>query len=140
MQPSNVTKYIRKNKFYFGRRFLVYKSDAVLEEILKSEVNLAATNEETKLKKYIHTEKAKESIRKANLGKKLSPKMGLKLSLNSTSAKCIIVVNNKTKETLEFNSVTEAVKSLGIDDPYFRKCLKNNKPCKGYTITAKPED
>ena len=50
------------------------------------------------------------------------------------------MVNNETLETYEFASITAAVKKLGVDDSYFRKCLKNNRPCKGYTITLKSKD
>ena len=66
--------------------------------------------------------------------------MNEKLSLNSKNAKQILVINNETKETYEFASITAAVKKLGVDDYYFRKCIKNNKPCKGYTIIEKSKD
>ena len=63
--------------------------------------------------------------------------MKKKLYLNSSNAKQIIVENNEIKERLKFNSITSAVQSLGIDDSYFRRYIKNNKPCKGYTIIVK---
>ena len=63
-----------------------------------------------------------------------------KLSLNSKNAKQVLVVNNETLETYEFASITAAVNKLGVDDSYFRRCLKNNRPCKGYTITLKSKD
>ena len=139
VQPSHVAKQLREDNFYLGRGYFVYSSKTILEDILKSESYLSAIAKGnggyTK-----HTEISRELMRKAHLGNKLSPEMKEKLSLNSKNAKQVLVVNNETLETYEFASITAAVKKLGVDDSYFRKCLKNNRPCKGYTITLKSKD
>ena len=139
VQPSHVAKQLREDNFYLGRGYFVYSSKTILKDILKSESYLSAIAKGnggyTK-----HTEISRELMRKAHLGNKLSPEMKEKLSLNSKNAKQVLVVNNETLETYEFASITAAVKKLGVDDSYFRKCLKNNRPCKGYTITLKSKD
>lgn len=138
VQQSTISKYIRKNNFYLGRGYLVYKSSTALDEITKSEAYKEAIYKlDNPGKKYTHSESAKELIRKANLGKKLSVEVKQKLSLNSKNAKAVILTNNETKEVLEFTSVLAASKSLGISNSHLDRCLKSNKPCKGYTIVKK---
>nr|WPM94702.1 hypothetical protein [Ceratocystis fimbriata]WPM94754.1 hypothetical protein [Ceratocystis fimbriata] len=99
--------------------FIIYRSFTSLQDIMSSEAYLAA-NEESNYKF------------KANLGCEPS-----KLSLNVGKAKVIIVINNETKETLEFNSIAAASDWLGISKSYISKCIKNKKPCKGFTIVFK---
>nr|ATI20437.1 GIY-YIG endonuclease [Juglanconis juglandina] len=139
VQQSTISKYIRKDNFYLGRGFLVYKSFTALDEITKSEAYKEAIYklDNPEGKKYTHSESAKEGIRKANLGKKLSVEVKQKLSLNSKTAKAVLLINNETKEILEFTSVLAASKSLGISNSHLDRCLKSNKPCKGYTIVLK---
>jgi len=87
-----------------------------------------------------HTEASKELIRKANIGKKLSQETIEKISLNSKNAKGVLITNNDTGETLEFLSAVSAGKYLGVDESYIRRCIKNNKPCKGFTVVRKHID
>lgn len=139
IQQSTISKYIRKNNFYMGRGFLVYKSSTTLDEITNSQAYKEATYklDNPESKKYTHSESAKEGIRKANLGKKISAEVKQKLSLNSKVAKAVLLTNNETKEILEFTSILAASKSLGISNSHLDRCLKSNKPCKGYTIVLK---
>lgn len=92
-----------------------------MQDIISSEAYLAAN---------------KESSDKSNIGYE-SPKLSgekQNLSLNVGKAKAVIVLNNETKETKEFNSIAAASDSLGISKSYISKCIHNNKPCKGFTI------
>lgn len=84
-----------------------------------------------------HSADSKELIRKANLGKKLTLETIEKISLNSRNAKPVIVTNNETKETSEFSSVSAAAKFLDVDESYVRRCITNNKSCKGHTVVRK---
>lgn len=60
--------------------------------------------------------------------------------LKSKNAKPLLLTNNETLETLELPSTVSAAKYLGVSEPYIRKCLTNNKPCKDYTIVRKSSD
>lgn len=139
VQQSTISSHIRNNNFYLGKGFLVYKSSRTLDEITKSEAYKDAIYklENPGGKKYTHSVAAKEEIRKANTGKKLSVKVKQKISLNSKTAKAVLVTKNETREVFEFTSVLAASKSLGISNSYLDRCLKSNKPCKGYTIVLK---
>lgn len=97
INQSALAKYISKQNFYLGRGFLVYKSSTDLKVLLESEAYLKAIArvENPHLK---HSEASKESIRKANLGKKLSEEVKKKLALNSRLSKSVIAINNVTSE------------------------------------------
>ena len=132
---SYLAKTIKLRKFYSNSEFLVYKSSTSLEEILNDEIykkNVATSGESKK-----HSADSKELIRKANLGKKLTLETIEKISLNSRNAKPVIVTNNETKETSEFSSVSAAAKFLDVDESYVRRCITNNKSCKGHTVVRK---
>lgn len=120
---------------------LVYKSSIILDEITNSEAYKDAIYklENPEGKKYTHSVAAKEKIRKANTGKKLSVELKEKISLNSKTAKAVLVTNNETREVVEYTSVLAASKSLGISNSYLDRCLKSNKACKGYTIVLKSD-
>ena len=49
----------------------------------------------------------------------------------------MLVTNNETKETLVFLSVSAAANYLSVDEFYVRRCITNNKPCKGHTFVRK---
>lgn len=49
----------------------------------------------------------------------------------------MLVTNNETKETSEFISVSAAASYLSVDESYVRRCITNNKPCKGHTVVRK---
>lgn len=65
--------------------------------------------------------------------------MKVKLSLNSKLSKPVVAINIETKERLEFVSQKSAADTLNINLDYFSRCVKNNKPCKGYTIIFKSQ-
>lgn len=142
IHQSYLAKSFVKNKFYLGRGFLVYKSSTDFEEIINCEAYkeaIAESDDLTKTKSR-HTQASKELIRKANLGKKLSLETKLKLASNSKNAKPVLVINNETKETMEFSSNVSAAKFMGVDESYIRVCIKKNKACKGYTVVRKSEN
>lgn len=88
-----------------GRGFLIYRSFTSLQEIISSEAYIAAVNKENSGKgEAKHTDKSKELLRKANLGKKLSAEAKQKLTLNTGKAKAIVTQNIETKEMFEFTS------------------------------------
>jgi len=134
---SLLAKYIKLNKFYLGKGYLVYLSSNTADEILNIEESKVVTIIESKAK---HTESSKELIRKANIGKTLSLETRQKISLSSKNAKPVLVTNNETKETLEFPSAVAAGKFLGVDESYVRRCIISNRSCKGHTITRKSTD
>jgi hypothetical protein len=127
---SLLAKYIKLNKFYLGKGYLVYLSSNTADEILNIEESKVVTIIESKAK---HTESSKELIRKANIGKTLSLE-------TRQNAKPVLVTNNETKETLEFPSAVAAGKFLGVDESYVRRCIISNRSCKGHTITRKSTD
>ena len=133
MHPSYLAKTLKLSKFYSSCVFLVYKSSTPLEDILNDETYKKTIGDESKK----HSEASKELIRKANLGKQLSLETIQKITLNSKNAKPVIVTNNETKETSEFFSASAAANYLGVDESYVRRCITNNKPCKGHTVVRK---
>nr|YP_010121889.1 GIY-YIG endonuclease [Monilinia fructicola]QRF72265.1 GIY-YIG endonuclease [Monilinia fructicola] len=132
IHPSYLAKTIKLSGFYKSKEFLVYKSSTPLEEILKLETYKNAITNEDRTKK--RTETSKELIRKANLGKTLSPETIAKITLNSKNAKPVLVTNIETKEIIEFSSASAAAKYLGVDESYVRRCITNNKSCKGHIV------
>lgn len=136
---SYLSKSIKEQKFYLGRGYLVYKSFTSLDDITNSEAYKEAIYKlDNEGKKYTHSESAKESIRTANLGKKLSEEMKSKLLAGKKAkSKVVLLTNNETKEIFEFTSVLAASKSLGISNSHLDRCLKSNKHCKGYTVGFK---
>lgn len=93
--------------------------------IINSEPYQKALNEGSKAK---HTEASKEVIRKVNLGKKLSPELKEKLSLNSQLSKSIIAINETTGEIFKFKSIKIASEHFGVHYDTLRKKVKQNKP------------
>jgi NUMOD1 domain len=132
MHPSYLAKTLKLKNFYKSKEFLVYKSSTPLEEILSNETYKKTIANEDRTKK--HSEISKELIRKANLGKKLSQETITKITLNSNNAKPVLVTNNETKETIEFSSASSAAKHLDVDESYVRRCITNNKLCKGHIV------
>ena len=129
---SHIAKSLGKFNFYLGRGFLVHKSDVPHSEIINSKAYIEAKNAgESGFK---HSEASKELIRKANLGRSHSLETIQKLSANSANSKAVLVINNETLETIEFPSITSCAKYISVDESYVRSCIKNNKPCKGYTV------
>lgn len=132
---SHIVKSLGKFNFYLGRGFLVHKSDVLYSEIIDSKAYIEAKN--TEESGFKHSEASKELIRKANLGRSHSLETIQKMSANSANSKAVLVINNESQETLEFPSITSCAKFLSVDESYVRSCIKNNKPCKGYTIVKK---
>lgn len=138
---SSIAKSIQLNKFYMDKEYLIHKSSITEDEIFNSEAYKEAVGiMEGTILKVKHTESSKELIRRANTGKKLSQDTIQKLSFNSKNAKALLITNNDTLEILEFPSAVSAGKYLGVDESYIRRCITNNKPCKGFTIVRKSTD
>lgn len=127
---SYVAKSLSLNKFFYKNGYLIFNSKTSLENIFTDgKFKLLFSEKEGK-----HTEKSKELIRKANLGKILSQEIKNKISLNSKNAKPVLLINNQTKENLRFPSCIKAALFLNVDESYIRRCLKFKKVCKGFTI------
>lgn len=137
IHPSYLAKSIKLSRFYSNNVFLVYNSSTLLEEILADEKYKKTITDGNKSKK--HSEASKERISKANLGKKLTLETIQKITLNSPNAKPVLVTNNETKETTEFYSASAAANYLGVDESYVRRCITNNKLCKGHSVVRKQE-
>ena len=58
------------------------------------------------------------------------------MRLSNTFRKSVLITNVETKETIEFPSLTEGGKYLGVSRVTLNKYFLNNKPYKGYTISA----
>lgn len=71
------------------------------------------------------------------MGKNFDEQRIDKMRLSNTLRKSVIVTNRETKEILEFSSMTEAGKYLGISRVSVSKYLLNNIPYKEYTISVK---
>jgi len=82
-------------------------------------------------------ESTRDLKREALLGKNLSKEHVDKKRLGNTFRKPVIVTNTKTGETLEFISLTETGKYLGISRISVSKYLLNNTPYKEFLISAK---
>lgn len=82
-------------------------------------------------------ESTRDLKREALLGKNFSEQHVDKMRLGNTLRKSVIVTNTETGETLEFPSLTETGKYLGISRISVSKYLLNNTPYKEFLISAK---
>lgn len=58
------------------------------------------------------------------------------MRLSNTFRKSVLITNAETKETIEFPSLTEAGKYLGVSRVTVNKYLLSNIPYNSYTISA----
>jgi group I intron endonuclease len=82
-------------------------------------------------------ESSRDLKRKALLGKSFDKERIEKMRLSNTLRKSVLITNIETGNKLEFSSMTEAGKYLGISRFTVKKYLLNNIPYKEYTISAK---
>jgi hypothetical protein len=61
-----------------------------------------------------------------------------KMRLSNTLRKSVLLTNRETGKTQVFSSKTDAGIYLGISRVSVSKCLLNNMPYKGYTISKAP--
>jgi len=80
-------------------------------------------------------ESTREIKRNILLGKSLDKERIEKMRLSNTLRKSVLIINNETGDTLEFTSLTEAGKYLGISRVSVSKYLLKGIPYKGYTIS-----
>lgn len=88
-------------------------------------------------KNRIVSESTRDLKRESLLGKTFDEERIEKMRLSNTFRKSVVVTKTETKETLEFPSMTEAGKYLGISRVSVRNYLLKNIPYKQYTISAK---
>ena len=88
------------------------------------------------LKGFKHKNTSIELIRKANLGRRCSESVKLKLALSSITAQSVNVIEDKTKEIKDFTSIRKAAKYIGVHPSYLVRCLtkKGFLNIRGYTI------
>jgi len=98
-------------------------------EAAKKLIGLASKNREV-------LESSRDLKREALLGKSFDKERIEKMRLSNTFRKSVLITNVETKETIEFPSLTEAGKYLGVSRVTLNKYFLNNKPYKGYTISA----
>jgi group I intron endonuclease len=82
-------------------------------------------------------ESTRDLKREALLGKNFSEEHVDKMRLGNTFRKSVIVTNTETGETIEFPSLTETGKYLGISRISVSKYLLNNTQYKEFLISAK---
>lgn len=82
-------------------------------------------------------ESTRDLKREALLGKVFDQERVDKMRLSNILRKSVIVTNKETGEIIEFSSMTEAGKYLGISRVTVSKYLLNNIPYKNYLISAK---
>ena len=85
-------------------------------------------------------ESARELKREALLGKTFAEERVEKMRISNTFRKSVVVTNRETGETLEFSSLTEAGKYLGMSRVTVSKYLLNNIPYKEYIIKPSSTD
>lgn len=83
------------------------------------------------------SESTRELKREALLGKFFEKERIDKMRLSNTLRKSVIVTNRDTRDILEFSSMIEAGKYLGISRVSVNKYLLSNIPYKEYTISTK---
>ncbi len=106
IHQSGLAKYIKKQEFYLGQGFFVYKSSYDLDSIYKSETYKLAIDSKIEpgssylkdggIGKYRHTEYSKELIRLANTGDKSKQAKSVILTKVSEDA------DLSTRKVLEF--------------------------------------
>lgn len=107
--PGYVSGQLKENKFYLGKEFLVYSSANSEEDILNM---VCEKQNQTK-----QTKPDSRSGRKSQFSQ-------------------IILINNKNNERMECSSISSAAKVIGTGADYVRRCIRNNTPCKGYSVSA----
>jgi len=98
-------------------------------EAAKKLISLASKNRKV-------SENTRGLKREALLGKTFDEERIKKMRLSNTFRKPVIVTNTETGETLEFSSLTDAGKYLGMSRVSVRKHLLKDIPYKQYTIYA----
>jgi group I intron endonuclease len=98
-------------------------------EAAKKLISLASKNRKV-------SEKTRGLKREALLGKTFDEGRLEKMRLSNIFRKPVIITNTETGETLEFSSLTDAGKYLGMSRVSVRKYLLKNIPYKQYTICA----
>lgn len=99
-------------------------------EAAKKLISIASKNRKV-------SESARDLKREALVGKTFDKERIENMRLSNTLRKSVTVTNNKTDHILEFSSLTEAGKYLGISRVSVNKYLLNNIPYKEYTISSK---
>jgi len=129
---------IEREQFYFDTCIPEYNILKVAgspigyrhSEAAKKLISIAAKNREV-------SESTRDLKRKALLGKSFDRERIEKMRLSNTLRKSVLVTNTETGENLEFDSMTEAGKYLGMSRVSVNKYLLKNIPYKKYTISVK---
>jgi hypothetical protein len=106
-------------------------------DLLEPEYNILKTA--GSLKGFIHSEATIELMRAAKLGNSRSDAAKLTIAAGNVQAQCVLVINNKTGENIEFTSIRKAAEHIGLHHSYIAKSLKTNNTYigKDYTIVKK---
>lgn len=99
-------------------------------EAAKKLISIASKNRKV-------SESTRDLKREALLGKVFDKERIENMRISNTLRKSVIVTNKETEEILEFSSMTDAGKYLGISRVSVNKYLLQNIPYKNYTISAK---
>lgn len=84
---------------------------------------------------FKHNEATLKLFRSTRLGRKFSEATRLKLSANNHKSIAVILKNNETGVVTRFISKSKAAEFLGVSETTIRNFLKQDRICKGYTIS-----
>lgn len=85
--------------------------------------------------KYLKTSYIEELTRNIDKKRIFSEATRLKLSANNHKSISVILRNSETGITTKFPSQSKAAQFLGVSETTVRKFIKQQRACKGYTIT-----
>lgn len=101
---------------------------------LKPEYNIL--NIARSSKGFKHSAETKELLRNFNLGRVISDDTKLKISINNSKSKPVVVINTESGSEVEFSSIVKASNYMGISPTHFNYYL-SKQPIKGIYLVVK---
>jgi hypothetical protein len=87
-------------------------------------------------KGFKHSAETKELLRNLNLSRIISDDTKLKISINNSQSKPVVVINMESGSEVEFSSIVKASNYMGISPTHFNYYL-SKQPIKGIYLVAK---
>jgi hypothetical protein len=87
-------------------------------------------------KGFKHSAETKELLRNLNLSRVISDDTKLKISINNSQSKPVVVINMESGSEVEFSSIVKASNYMGISPTHFNYYL-SKQPIKGIYLVAK---
>lgn len=144
LEYCSTDKLLQREQFYFDNYNPEYNILKIAgsplgyrhSEAAKARISLANKNK-------IVSESTRDLKRKILLGKTLDSERLEKMRLGNVLKQSVLLTNTETGDTLEYSSITDAGKFLGISRITVSKYLLKNLSYKGYTFakaTSKDKD